>query len=81
MQKRESLCAVFCSSRAAEEGSGIFRIMIELTNLVVMGSPRLIEGKQGCLCVCVPRLPSYNRSEIHFKSCITEVSTETLYNL
>lgn len=52
MQKRESLCAVFCSSRAAEEGSGIFRIMIELTNLVVMGSPRLIEGKQGCLCVC-----------------------------
>ncbi len=32
VQKRESLRAEFCSSRATEEGSGIFWIMIEFTN-------------------------------------------------
>ena len=61
MQKRESLCAEFCSSRAAEEGSGIFWIMIELTNTVVEFQAKAgilqvnleIQGKQGCLCVCV----------------------------
>ncbi len=34
MQKRKSLCAEFCSSRAAEETSRIFCIMIEMTNLL-----------------------------------------------
>ncbi len=33
MQRWKSLCADFCSARAAEEGSGIFWIMIELTDL------------------------------------------------
>ncbi len=32
VQKRESLRAEFCSSRATEEGSEIFWIMIEFTN-------------------------------------------------
>jgi len=34
MQKRENLHAEFCGSRVAEEGSGIFWIMIEFTNLL-----------------------------------------------
>ncbi len=34
MQKRKILCAEFCRSRAVEETSGIFWIMIELTNLL-----------------------------------------------
>ena len=34
MHKRKSLCAEFCSSRAAEETSRIFCIMIEMTNLL-----------------------------------------------
>jgi len=33
MQKKKSLCAQFCRSRAAEKAFGIFWIMIELTNL------------------------------------------------
>ena len=34
MQKKKSLCAEFCSSRAAEEGSGKLWIMIEFTNVL-----------------------------------------------
>ncbi len=34
MQKKKSQWAEFYSSRAAEEGSGIFWIMIELNNLL-----------------------------------------------
>ena len=60
MQKRESLCAGFCSSRPAEEASGVFWIIIELTSFVVKfqaqpGIPQVNlenQGKQGCLCVC-----------------------------
>ncbi len=33
-QKRKCLCAQFCRSRAAEETSGIFWVMTELTHLL-----------------------------------------------
>ena len=54
MQMKQSLRAEFCRSRATEAGSGIFWIMMELTNFLIwrdlLGKPQPTanyKGKQG----------------------------------
>ncbi len=64
MQKKKSLCAEFCSCRAAEEGSRVFWIMIEFTNFLqnskgMLGKPQPtheIKGKHG-VRVCRALIP------------------------
>jgi len=60
MQKKNSLCAEFCSSRAPEEASEICWIMSELSHdlriicrnsMISLGLPTF-KGKQGVVCVC-----------------------------
>ncbi len=60
MQKKNSLCAEFCSSRAVEGASRNFWIMIEFSHDlqiicrnsgISLGRPTF-KGKQGGVCVC-----------------------------
>ncbi len=61
MQKKNSLCAEFCSSRAAEQASEFFWIMSGLihdlriichNSVISLGLPTF-KGKQGGVCVRV----------------------------
>ncbi len=61
MQKKKSLPADICGSRAAEEGTGKLYVLSWLTNLlltfrVLLGRPQPtpeITGACVCVCVCV----------------------------
>ncbi len=69
MQKKNSLCAEICSSRAAEEASEIFWIMSEFSHDlqiichnsgISLGWPTF-KGKQGSVRVCVRNNAPYGQ--------------------
>ncbi len=71
MQKKNSLCAEFCSPRAAEEASENFWIMSELShdlqvicyNSGISLGCATFKGKQGVVRVCVRRNPLVSQTK------------------
>ena len=71
MQKKNSLCAEFCTSVAAEEGSGKIWIMIDFSHdlQIISHNPRItplvatFKGKQvGWVCALCHLVPPHRKS-------------------